>query len=274
VFVSQPTVSQQLAQLESSLGARLIERDTRRIRLTAAGEALLPYAEQILALVETAAECTRSAAGIADQSLRLGVGHTIATYVLPGLLREYRSRYPERKARITLGNTAQLLAQVDSGEVEVALVGTPAARPGIVITPFLDDRIVAIVSLQHARNQNELAVEELKDETLLVREPGSALHATVEQILGPIALSRDNVLQLGETEAIKRCVESGLGVALVQEIAVAEEVASGKLRVLNLEGVDDRRAYAYAHKANRPLSSAARDLIQLLGGLKPARAAA
>src|SRR2546423_12670120 len=75
LYMTQPTASQQLAQLEKEIGAKLFERQTRRIRLTPAGEALLPYAEQMLALEETAAESARAAAGLADRTLKLGVGH-------------------------------------------------------------------------------------------------------------------------------------------------------------------------------------------------------
>src|SRR4051812_39632895 len=78
LHMTQPTVSQQLAILEAQIGTPLIERDTRRLRLTAAGEALLPYAEKLLALSNEATEATRAAAGLADRTLRLGVGHTMA----------------------------------------------------------------------------------------------------------------------------------------------------------------------------------------------------
>jgi DNA-binding transcriptional LysR family regulator len=99
---------------------------------------------------------------------------------------------------------------------------------------------------------------------LLTREPGSALHATVERLLGPAMLAGDGVILLGETEAIKRSVEAGLGVALVQGIAVEREVAAGNLRALALRGADDSRTYAYAYRSGRELSAAASDLVALL----------
>lgn len=265
VFVTQPTASQQIAHLESALGVTLFIRGTRKAKLSAAGEALLPYAEQILALVETAADSARAAAGLSSRTLRLGVGHTLATYLLPELLREYRDRFADRRVRITLGNTAALLEQVDAGNTEIALVGTPAARPAIRVVPFFEDRIVAIAPAD-SEMMDPVALDTLLGQTLLVREPGSALYATVEQILGPAALQGENVMQLGETEAIKRCVEAGLGAALIQEIAVREEVAAGRLKVLSLIGIDDRRAYAYAVKESGGLSAPAADFIEALAG--------
>jgi DNA-binding transcriptional LysR family regulator len=265
LYLAQPTVSQQLAALEAQLGAPLIERLPRQLRLTPAGAALLPYAEQILALAETAAAAARAAAGLADRTLRLGVGHALAAYLLPDLLRRYRERYPHRLARISVGNTAELLELVASDTVELALVGSPADRPQVVVTPFMRDWVVAIVAPEDAwAGRDGVELGELRKRVLLTREPGSALYATVERLLGAPALAGDNVIVMGETEAIKRSVEAGLGVALVQRIAVEREVADGSLRVLPLLGVDSSRAYAYACREGRELSAAARDLVALL----------
>jgi DNA-binding transcriptional LysR family regulator len=265
LYLTQPTVSQQLAALEAQVGAPLIERLPRRLRLTPAGEALLPYAEQILALADSGAEAARAAAGLADRTLRLGAGHTLATYLLPDLLSRYRDLYPSRVARISVGNTAELLEQIAAGAVELALVGSPAVHPKVQVTPFMHDRLVVIVAPDDpwaGRRRAELA--ELGERVLLTREPGSALHATVERLLGPAALAGDNVIQLGETEAIKRSVEARLGVALVQGIAVEREVTAGNLVALALHGGDDTRTYAYARRVGRDLSQAAEDLVKLL----------
>ncbi len=265
LHMTQPTVSQQLAMLEAQLGTQLIERDTRRLRLTAAGFALHPYAEKLLALAHEAAEATRAAAGLADRTLRLGAGHVLAAYLLPGLLSRYQARYPGHTVRISVGNTAELLALVASEAVEIALVGSPAEHPDVLVTPFMHDHLVVIVAPGDAwAGRSEVELEEVRQRTLLTREPGSALHATVERLLGAPVLAGDSVILLGETEAIKRSVEAGLGVALIQGIAVEREVKAGNLSRLRLRGGDDSRTYAYARRHRHELSSAARNLIALL----------
>jgi DNA-binding transcriptional LysR family regulator len=266
--MTQPTVSQQLAILEAQFGTPLIERDTRRLRLTPAGEALLPYAEKLLTLSQEAIEAANEAAGLADRTLRLGVGHALAIYLLPGLLSRYKALYHDYPVRISVGNTEQLLGLVASEAVEMALVGSPAEHPDIVVTPFQHDHLVVIVAPEDVWAQrNHVSLEALKERTLLTREPGSALHASVERLLGAAHLLGDSVIQLGETEAIKRSVEAGLGVALIQGIAVEREVAAGYLRALRLYDGDDSRTYAYVHRQSRRLSSAALHLIELLQGL-------
>lgn len=265
LYLTQPTVSQQIATLEAQIGTQLIERLPRRLRLTRAGETLLPYAERILALVEEATEATRVAAGLADHTLRLGAGHTLATYLLPDLLNRYRARYQQRLGRISVGNTSELLDLVASDTVEIALVGSPAEHPDVQVQPFMHDRLVVIVAPEDAwADRGEVDLHELTGRVLLTREPGSALHATVGRLLGPGALAGEGVILLGETEAIKRSVEANLGIALVQGIAIEREVAAGNLRALTLRGADDRRTYAYARRRGRELSTAAACMVELL----------
>lgn len=263
--MSQPTVSQQIALLETALGTALIDRQARRLQLTPAGAALLPYAEQLLALADEAAEAARVAGGLADRTLRLGVGHIVATYLLPDLWRRYQAAYPEHRVRITIGNTGELLTALTQEAVELALVGLPANAAGVQVVPFLHDRLVVIVpSADPWGERATILPQELQSRRLLVREPGSALQATVEQLLGPAVPGGAGTIVLGETEAIKRSVEAGLGVALVPEIAVAREVAAGSLRAVPLEGPAAHRTYAYVQLSRRRLSRAAADLVRML----------
>ncbi len=265
LHMTQPTVSQQLAMLEVSVGTPLIERDTRHLRLTPAGEVLLGYAERLLVLTAEATEATRAAAGLADRTLRIGVGHTLATYLLPGVLSRYRSLYPDHVVRITVGNTSQLLALLIADTIDMALVGSPAEHPDVTVEPFMHDRLVVIVPPGDAwASRSEVQLEELRGRVLLTREPGSALHATIERLLGPEFLTSDQVIQLGETEGIKRSVEAGLGVALVQQIAVEREVAAGNLIALALRGGDDSRTYLVAHRKRREIPTAGQSLVALL----------
>jgi DNA-binding transcriptional LysR family regulator len=269
LFMTQPTVSQQLALLEEQIGAVLIDRQRRRQRLTPAGEALLPYAERLLALADEASAATRAAAGLADRTLRLGIGHTLATYLLPELLRRYRLARPGSPVRISVGNTAELLGLLAGGAVELALVGTPAEHDEVETAEFMRDRLVVIVAPDDAWSAREaVELDELRGRLLLVREPGSALYASVERLLGRDAVTGDGAIMLGETEAIKRCVEAGVGVALVQGIAVQREVAQGVLCALALHGGDDQRRYLVARRRRVPLSPAARGLLELLGAPK------
>ena len=265
LHMSQPSVSQQIALLEAAIGTPLLLRQPRHLQLTAAGAALLAYAEQLLALADEATDAARVAAGLSDRTLRLGIGHVLATYLLPDLWRRYQAAYPEHRVQVTIGNTAELLEAVAQEAVELALVGLPAHHAGVQVRSFMHDRLVVIIPPgDRWAGRTAITPEDLASRPLLVREPGSALYATVAQLLGPALLGGAGVIVLGEIEAIKRCVEAGLGVALVPEIAVAREVAAGTLQTLPLQSPDARRTYAYIRLARRRLSHAGQDLVSLL----------
>ncbi len=272
LHMTQPTVSQQLAALEAALGTPLIERDTRRLRLTAAGEALLPHAEKMVILSGEAIEAVRAAAGLEMSTLRLGVGHTLATYLLPDLLSRYRKTFPRYRANISVGNTADLLALLVADSIDLALVGSPAEHAEVITQPFMRDRLLVIVAPDDEwASRKEVEATELLTRVFLTREPGSALHATVERLFGADALDADNIILLGETEAIKRSVEAGLGVALIQGIAVEREVAAGTLQTLKLIGADDSRTYLTARHIARKLPKAADAMLTLLETLPDSR---
>ena len=261
----QPTVSQQIQVLEQGLATRLFERQGRVIRLTPAGAALLPYAERLLALAQEAREATREAAGLARRTLRLGAGNTLATYILPDLLARLRWERPDVIVQITVGNTDQLLEAVLDTRVELALVGSPAAEDRLAIRPFHQDELVVIAPPDGPwQAEKSVTISRLQDQTLFVREPGSALQAAVQALLGQHNVQAGHLITLGNLEAIKRSVEAGLGVAIVPEIAVRREVEDGTLRALSLSGVQTERSFNYVYHRGRMLSPAARIFVELL----------
>ncbi len=263
--MTQPTVSQQVAALEAALNVELLERSTRHLRLTEAGAVLYRYSEQLLTLSSEALDAVQAAAGVAVQTLKLGVGHTLATYLLPVTLSRYRSLYPDDTVRLSVGNTGELLELLISGAIDVALVGSPADHAEILTESFMHDRLVVIVSpADEWASRAAATLDDLRGRLLLTREPGSALYRTIAQLMGEDYLNSEGVILLGETEAIKRSVELGLGVALIQSIAIERETAAGTLRSLALSDADDTRTYLIATRKRTKLNAAAERFIDVL----------
>ena len=263
--LTQPTVSQQLQTLERELGVPLFERLGRGIELTAAGRALLPHAEQMLALERVAEQAVRAAAGLHERTLLLGVGNTLATYVLPDLLQRFGWEHPGFEVQITTGNTEQLLLQLVAGAYELALVGSPLHHSQLTVIPFLRTDLVIIVAPDDQwAGRSSVALSDLGRRRLLVREHGSALQAATAALLEAAHVRPKQPMVLSNLEAIKRSVEVGLGVALVPAMVVRREVAAGRLRQLSLEGPPITRVYNVVHHRDRHITEAARAFLALL----------
>lgn len=263
--LTQPTVSQQIQALERDLGVQLFERLGRGIELTAAGRALLEPAEQMLALERLAEHAVRAAAGIHERTLLLGVGNTLATYVLPDLLQRFGWEHPEFEVQIVIGNTEQLIAQVLAGESELALVGSPIEHPQLRVVPFLTTELVVIVAPDDPWAQREsLPIEELGRRRLLLREPGSALQAATMALLERAHIVPRRPIILGNLEAIKRSVEVGLGVAVVPAMVVRREIMAGRLAQVRLEHAAVSRVYNVIAHRDRHNTRAARSFLELL----------
>jgi len=265
LHMTQPTVSQQIAVLEQVLGTPLIERSTRSLRLTDAGQALFDYGEKLLALADETVNAVQVAAGIAVETLKLGVGPTLATYLLPDVLARYRDRYPNNRIRLTVGNTTELLDKLTRGDVDLGLVGSPVDHPDVTVEAFMPDRLVAIVAAHDPWAEREsIQLDELRERIFFTREAGSALNTRVSRLIGADSLRGDWVIVLGETEAIKRSVELGLGVALIQGIAIKRETAAGTLKAISLTGGDDSYTYLIAQRRRGTLNKAAAAFAALL----------
>lgn len=265
LYLAQPTVSQQIQVLERELGTALLIRLARGVELTEAGRALLPFAERMLELAAEAEGAVHEAAGLAARRLLLGAGNTLATYVLPDLLRRLQFERPEITVEIQVGNTEELVELLERGRLELALVGVPHGHRHLTSEPFLEDELVLIVAPDDPlAAQQEVEIRALAERTLLVRESGSALQAATAALLIETKVEPRHRITLANLEAIKRSVEAGLGIAIVPALAISREVSSGTLRPLRLAGAVTRRSFVVTWRHDRPLSPAAHAFLSLL----------
>jgi DNA-binding transcriptional LysR family regulator len=264
LHVGQSTVSFHVKALEQDVGAKLLERGRGRVGATAAGRLLQPYAERILALREEAAARLR-----ADVQGELGrvlvAASTIpAEYLLPPLLADFRRAHPRVEVEMSVSDSERATAAVLAREADVAVVGQKPRDRRLVSTVFAADEIVLVGprSSPHAPH-GKLTLEELREVPLVLREQGSGTRHAIARIL-PHLNRHGAALRVGSTEAAKRCVQHGLGLAFLSRHAVAGELAAGMFQVIELPGTPVRRTfYAVRNRAASP-SRAARALLELM----------
>ncbi|MFJ5231233.1 LysR family transcriptional regulator [Kitasatospora sp. NPDC088391] len=217
-LVVQSALSHQIARLEQELGARLFERTSRRVRLTAAGEAFLPAARQCLEAAERAAAEVAAAVGEVRGRLAVGLIPTVTAVDIPAGLREFRGRHPQVRVRLRVGASNDLSELVRQGALDVAFLGLPPGLrpPGVAVRELARGRLVAVVAPDHplaARRRVPLSA--LAAEPFVDLPAGTAGRAQTDLAFAAAGLVRDVAFEVDDAAYIPRLVGPGLAVAML-----------------------------------------------------------
>lgn len=222
LHLSQPAVTRQVAALEEHCGGALLERTTRRVELTAAGERMRDHARRILGAV---ADCNQALAdlraGLAGR-LTLGASGTVATYFLPTLLARYRAQHPRHDLSVHTGLSSAIVEQVAAGSLDLGLVMDFRDHPGLTERPLGHYAMAVILPVAHPlAKARHLMPADLAQQPFISMEPGTNLRRFTDDWFNGQA--PPPVMELDNIEAIKRMVEAGLGIAVVPLVAVRGE---------------------------------------------------
>jgi LysR family transcriptional regulator, hydrogen peroxide-inducible genes activator len=229
--LSQSTLSQALAALEAGVDTRLVERSTRRVRVTTEGMQLLPFAQ---AVVEAMEAFTAAAAGAADPlqgSMRLGLIPTVAPYVLPAVLAGLARRLPALTLRVIEDQTERLLAALRDGALDAALIALPADAVGVIEIPIYEEDFLLAVPRGHPLSgKHRVPVAALAQLPLLLLDEGHCLRDQALDVCQRAGVRAD----LADTRAASlatavQCVTGGLGVTLIPQTAAPVEAARSQL---------------------------------------------
>ena len=266
MHLSQPALSQHVAEMERELGTRLFDRLGRKVALTEAGRVLEEHAHRLFASLASAREAVADLSGLKRGSLVLGASTTPGIYVLPGMIAAFQGKYPGVALSLRIANSALIEEQIRGNELDLGVVGGHPLRLGEeCVAAGLLDELVLIVPPSHAwARRREIQPSLLEGERLLVREEGSATRQVTERALQRAGGHIKASMELGHTEAIKQAVIAGLGIAFVSIHAIRGELAVSRLRAIRLKGLRIQRHFHIIHNEARTLSTSARAFIELL----------
>lgn len=257
--LSQPALSQHLQKLERELGGELIERHHNGCTATPAGTALIAYAEIMLRIAD------RARALFDRGTLSIGASSNIGIYLLQPCLRAYRDLYPQDAFELVVDRNPAISERLSHAGIDVALMEWWDDRPGFTGHLWRRDELVIIVPPAHSWAQRaEIPSTELVGCELLAGESGSGTWRIVQSQLGPIADSISVSITLGSTEAVKRAVEAGLGISLVLASCVKEEINSGRLKALRIQGARLEKRLYVCHNSSLPEHGRARRFTDFL----------
>lgn len=266
LHLSQPALSQHVAELERELGARLFDRLGRTVALTAAGRILEDHVHRLFATLLSAREAIGELGGLKRGSLLVGASTTPGIYVLPAVVAAFQDRYPGITLSLQIANSAIIEERIRGTALDLGVVGGHALHAGeeCLAAGLLDELILIVPPGHRWARRRAVAPALLADQRLLMREEGSATRQVTERALQRAGVRVAESMELGHTEAIKQAVMAGLGVAFVSVHAIRGERASGRLWALRLEGLRIRRHFHVIHNEARTLSASARAFVDLL----------
>lgn len=264
LYMSQPSVSNQIRQLEASAGVTLIDRSGAKVRPTAEGEVLLEYARRVFLLADEAAAAIQQVAGLKAGRLAVGGTTTVGTYLLPQLIAQFRRAHPAISCDIVVGNAVQVTKQLVDGDIGLAVLAGKPREAHLVTHTILEERLVLVASSDHLLVDKALSPSDLRAETFLIRERGSLTREQQESALDHWELADSGRAEMWGPETLKQAAAAGLGITLISEHAVARELATGVLVALDIAIPLESRPIVVAHRRDRLLSPAERAFRDLL----------
>jgi DNA-binding transcriptional LysR family regulator len=264
LFLTQPALSSHIQSLENELGTVIFNRSGKNVTLTEAGRILYNYAVNILNMREQALYSVARYEGILEGELAIASSNVPQQYLLPGLLKAFSDSYPQITYLIKQFDSKGVVDCILAGDMDFGFVGTNIFRSNLEEIEVCDDRLVLITSSsgKYAEfKSNTLTWDQVKDERFIMREKGSGTRRHFEKSLEKKGIKSKDLMVIAEVEnpqTIKQCVKAGLGVSVVSERSVSEDVEHGLLRAFYIEDLELERKFFFIYHKNRVLSPLAR----------------
>ena len=265
LHMTQPAVTFQVRQLEEYFNTRLFDRTHNRISLTEAGKRVYEYADRIFELYAEMENAVRDITGEISGVLIIGASTTIAEYMLPALLGDFKKKYPDINVHLKVSNSDGIVHMVENNDIDLGVVEAPVMNKNLVVEACRKDRLVAIASPQHAlAAKQKVRMPELLEAAYIDREEGSGTREVIQDYLSEVGMNVSDVhvsMELGSPEAVKGAVEAGMGVSIVSEVTIHKELQLGTLVALELDPPLER-PFSFVHQKQKFRQRAMDELLE------------
>ncbi len=242
LFISQPAITKHIKELESKLNVALFERKSNKVFLTKAGELCYTRLKDIRQNYENMVFELGRLTDAFKGKLRLGASSTISQYILPGILAEFHKRYPQIDLHILNGNSLEMEQKLLAKEIDMALVENDSSQVDLRYSPWIKDELLLVCGSQSLYSkQRSLAISDLQQIPLVMRERGSGTLEVIEHELRKKALNLESLnihIHLGSTEAIKNFLVNFDGLAILSQQAIQKELRLKELSIVKIKGVN------------------------------------
>jgi len=266
LFLTQPSVTARIQSLERELGERLFERTGRSVTLTDAGHAFMPHAQRALTAVQEGTDAIEAVRHGDVGSIRLGASSSIATYVLPEILRRFREMRPRVHVHLNTGSSEDIVERLLAGELHAAIIRL-TQHPEIESVHLYNDDLSLVVAPSHPfAAKGRVTIAEAGKEPFLFFERSSSYHSLIYSMFLRVGIVPESAMELDSMETTKHMVEAGLGIAILPISSIQREVGTGTLKEVEIRDMEQpaQREIGVHALRHRILAPPVRDFLKLL----------
>lgn len=256
LFMTQPAVSIQLRKFQEQFDIPLTEVVRKRLRITDFGMEIYRMSEKILGEVYAINYKTQAYKGLLSGRLSIGVVST-GKYVMPYFLADFMQKHPGVDLVMDVTNKSRVVESLANGDIDFALVSILPGKLGVHQEVLMDNELYFIANAGFEPGQRELSKEELEKYALIYREEGSATRKVMEDYFAQKKFEARKKIELTGNEAVKQAVLAGLGISVMPLIGIREEIKSGRMQILPVEGLPVKTKWRLIWLQEKQLSPAA-----------------
>ena len=257
LHITAPAVSLQIKEMEEDIGVSLFTRENRKVELTSAGEYFLLYARRLSSTLNEANTMMERFRGTQFRHLKIGVVST-AKYFIPHMLLEFKKDFPNLRIKIEVRNRQQLVELLRGSEIDIAIMGLPPKEIDTRVEPFANHPHVFVASPSNPLvGKTNIAPDALIKHEMISREPGSGTRLIMEKFFAEHHIAPIVSMEMSSNETIKQAVMANLGVSFVSLHTVGDEIASGKIAILDIQDTPIIRTWHVVALNKRNASQAA-----------------
>ena len=263
LFISQPSVSQAIREIEEHYGVKLFERLSKKLYITASGELLLKYARHIIQSFEEMEVGLKHSGQYV--CLRIGATITVGSCMLEPVITAFEKRYEEVETKIIVNNTNIIEQMLLQSQLDVAIIEGDISHPDLVKQAICTDELVIAVGKGHVLyGYKEIEIGELEGHYLIGREQGSGVRNLFKQTLWQNNVSMPIKWECSNTEAIKSATIGGQGIAVLPYRMIEEEIKNKTLHMISLKGIKLSRDICVVLHKNKFISKQLEEFLECI----------
>ncbi|NIM22034.1 MAG: LysR family transcriptional regulator [Candidatus Latescibacteria bacterium] len=266
LMVSQSSLSIQMKQFETALGQKLFHRKKTGVDLTEPGEIVYQSAERIFQEVERLSDLLEQVEHQIKGSIAIGTVNSIGIYMLPDLLKEFKEAYPDVRITIDFKNAREVIDMVHSGKIDFAIITWNRKYGDLASFPIQTNKMFLVSPPDHPlAGKDGLSPRELEKYPFIGYEEGTPSRTMMDSLFKRMSLNVDYTIESGNVATMKHMVLAGLGLAVLPNVAIGQEIRDGRLIRLEVPTMVMAQEITLYYKKSRPLAPTKQEFLKFLG---------